>query len=138
MKKNNNKNEEATPNLHRDVMRGVRVMNRRRLILALSFALLIAAIIFGWYVTDQYSENDLSSFLPIMFDSLTRNFSAWGDFLTDINEFIPWQGAILLLASAALLGVIISIIIHFRKALLAKVEDFSGKKNINNNNQKRI
>ena len=106
-------------------MRNVRVMRWRYFIFGLAAGFLCALLAIGLFLASRIIENDLLSLLGIFWNSVSQDIGLWQEFLADINEFVPWRHLVVWIICLIIFLILMAIVIIFRKALFAKVENFS-------------
>lgn len=123
-----NKSAEMPPNMHRDIMRSVKVVKKRYYLFGFIGGFFLLLLSMSYLIYTQMLDRGTFEFAPVLVDILKVDFSLIADFGEEIKEFFPienleiWTGVLI-----AMLFLLL-VIIRFRKALFVKVEKFSAGK----------
>lgn len=116
------------PNMHRDIMRSVKVVKKRYYLFGFIGGFFLLLLSMSYLIYTQMLDRGTFEFAPVLVDILKVDFSLIADFGEEIKEFFPienleiWTGVLI-----AMLFLLL-VIIRFRKALFVKVEKFSAGK----------
>lgn len=120
--------QEASPQMHRDIMRSVQVVNKRYYLFGLATGFFAALVIMSWVVYTNMIDEGTFEFLSTMSDILKSNFSLITDFGDELKEFFPLGNIEIWMAILLVTVILVLVVFRFRKALFAKVENFSDTK----------
>ncbi len=115
---------EVPQNLHRDIMRSVKIVKRRYYIFGLLTGFFTGLIMMLWVVYDKMVESGSFDFFGVLVDTLRIDMSLITDFSEDIKEFIPLQHLGWSLILFIIVSFLIIAIVRYRKILFLKVVKF--------------
>ncbi len=120
--------QEASSQMHRDIMRSVQVVNRRYYLFGLATGFFAALVTMSWVVYTNMVDEGTFEFLSTMSDILKSNFSLITDFGDELKEFFPLGNIEIWTVMLLVTALLILVVFRFRKALFIKVENFSDTK----------
>lgn len=118
-------------NLHRDIMRSVKVVKTRYYLYGFFVGFLLCLSAMSYLLYLKFIEYGSFDFLSIWIESIKINFAELFDFNDEISEFFPWTHLGVWLIIFLIFGLLSLIIFRFRKALFTKVDKFINEKNKN-------
>lgn len=116
-------------NLHRDIMRSVKVVKTRYYLYSFFVGFLVCLFLVSYFLYFKFIEYGSFDFLSIWIESIKINTVEIFDFNEEIFEFFPWINLGIWLMVFLVVGTLSLIIFRFRKALFTKVEKFINEKN---------
>ena len=119
--------QEVPSNLHRDIMRSVKVVKTRYYLFGLATGFAAALLAMSWVVYMKMLDDGTFEFLPVLTSILRNNFSMITDFGAEILEFLPLENIGIWIVLLLITILLMLIVFRFRKALFSKVENFSGR-----------
>lgn len=120
---------EVPQNLHRDIMRSVKVVKKRYYLFGVLSGFIVGLLFMSWIIFEEMTERGSFGFLAVFIDSLKVDLSLITEFGDEIHEFIPFNHLGIWLIILLILCLLSLIIFRFRKALFLKVDKFkNGKK----------
>lgn len=120
---------EVPQQLHRDIMRSVKIVKRRYYLFGLLtgfFASLMAMI---WVVYMRMIEIGSFDFFTVLAESLQIDVTLVSDFKEDFIEFLPLDSLGWSLALLIVVSFLVGLIFRYRNVLFLKVDKFS-KQNV--------
>ncbi len=119
---------EVPQNLHRDIMRSVKVVKTRYYLYGVFTGFLVSLLAVSYIVYEKMIEQGSVDFFSVWFESIRIDMAKLFEFNEELIEFFPWNDLIIWFLALLIVGILLIIIIHFRKVLFLKVEKFSGVK----------
>jgi len=116
---------EVPQNLHRDIMRSVKIVKQRYYLFGLLTGFLISLLAMLWFVYLKMLERGSFDFFGVLFETLQIDLSLVVDFKEDLMEFLPLTDFGWLLALLILVGFLVGLIMRYRKVLFLKIDKFS-------------
>lgn len=119
---------EIPQNLHRDIMRSVKVVKTRYYLYGVLSGFLASLAAISYLVYEKMVEKGSMDFLSIWFDSIKVDINELFDFNEEISEFFPWRHLAIWLLVFLIVLILSLIIFRFRKVLFTKVDKFINEK----------
>lgn len=116
---------EVPPQLHRDIMRSVKIVNRRYYLFGLLTGFFASLMAMSWVVYIRMLEIGSFDFFTIMAETLRIDATLISDFKEDFVEFLPLDSLGWSLVLLIVLSFLIGLIFRYRKVLFLKVDKFS-------------
>ncbi|OGH89125.1 MAG: hypothetical protein A2537_00490 [Candidatus Magasanikbacteria bacterium RIFOXYD2_FULL_36_9] len=118
-------------NLHRDIMRGVKLVKTRYYLYGVFTGFLISLSILSFVVYEKMIEYGSVDFISVWFESIKINTAELLDFNDEILEFIPWFDLGVWFVVMLTVLIFMILFIRYRRILFLKIEKFSNIKNSN-------
>lgn len=115
---------EIPQNLHRDIMRSVKVVKKRYYLFGLFSGLVIGSVIMAYVIYSEMIDQGTFIFLNTFIETLQIDYTLVTEFGDEVRELIPVNNLGIWLVILSLLCLISLIVIRFRKALFLKVDKF--------------
>ncbi len=119
---------ELPQNLHRDIMRSVKVVKTRYYLYGLLSGFLASLAVLSYIVYEKMIEQGSLGFLSVWFDSVKIDITELFDFNEEISEFFPWYHLGIWFLVFLVVIILSLIIFRFRKVLFTKVDKFINEK----------
>lgn len=116
---------EISQNLHRDIMRSVKIVKRRYYLYGLLTGFFASLVALSWVVYTKMLEEGSFDFIGILTDALRVDATLVVDFKEDLVEFLPLDHLGWALALFIVTSILVGIIFRYRKVLFLKVDKFS-------------
>lgn len=115
-------------NLHRDIMRSVKVVKTRYYLYGFFVGFLISLFAVSYFLYFKFIEYGSFDFLSIWIESIKISATELFDFDEEISDFFPWVNLGIWLIIFTIFSTLSLIIFRFRKALFTKVDKFINEK----------
>ncbi len=116
---------EISQNLHRDIMRSVKIVKRRYYLYGLLTGFFASLVALLWVVYTKMLEEGSFDFLQILTDALRIDATLVVDFKEDLVDFLPLDQLGWVLALLIVTSFLVGIVFRYRKVLFLKVDKFS-------------
>lgn len=112
-------------NLHRDIMRSVKVVRTRYYLYGMTTGFFVGLVAAFYVVYEKMIEQGSGDFISIWIESIRIDAAELFNFNEEIINFFPWVNLEIFFFVLCVVIVLSLIIFRFRKALFVKVEKFS-------------
>lgn len=119
---------DISQNLHRDIMRSVKIVKTRYYLYGVSSGFLIGLLVALYFMFNEMKEQGSLDFFSIWMNSIKIDVAELFGFNQEIIEFFPWKNIIISLLFFSGFVMLSILIIRYRKVLFLKVEKFTNKK----------
>lgn len=118
---------EVPSKLHRDIMRSVKIVNRRYYLFGLLTGFFASLVAMVWVVYVRMVEIGSFDFFEILTETLQIDTTLISDFKDDFVEFLPLDSISWSFALLIVLGFLVGLTFRYRKVLFLKVDKFSDQ-----------